>query len=289
MKKIVAFALRRRLVGRNLDGNMKAFRLVTFNMAHGRGLAPVQGLTTKRRMKVRLLLIGKMLKRLRADVVALQEIDRDSSWSGRIDQVEFLQHVGGFKHAVFGMNVHREGRLRLNYGNAILSRHPIVFSESVGFGRGRLGEKGFLFAEIDFHGRRLPVVNVHLHYGARARRFQQLDVLLEYLETRQKGAGTDWAVQPLVCGDLNNANVKGDATEALFAHLSETGHGDYVLHPVRGRTYPSPFPTRRLDFAFLPPGLSGVRSSVVRSFLSDHRPVAVDFEVPAAPLEKGKE
>ncbi|MDR1789964.1 MAG: endonuclease/exonuclease/phosphatase family protein [Opitutaceae bacterium] len=267
---------------------MRPFRLVTFNIAHGRGLAPVQGLTTRRRMKARLLRIARLLKRLEADAVALQEIDRDSSWSGRIDQVEFLRRAGGFAFAEFGANARREGRLRLDYGNAVLSRHPLLFSESVGFGARRVGGKGFLFAEIDFHGRRLPVANLHLHYGRRARRFMQLDLFLEYLEARRRAAGADWAAQPLVCGDLNNGDTRGDATAALLAHLSEAGNGSYTLLPARGRTFPSPLPARRLDFVFLPPGVTGAKGAVVRSLLSDHRPVVVDFNLPAGGCGRGQ-
>ena len=55
--------------------------------------------------------------------------------------------------------------------------------------------------------------------------------------------------------------------------------GDYVLHPQTGRSFPSPLPTRLLDFVFLPPGCRMINSEVVKSMLSDHRPVLVDFEV----------
>jgi endonuclease/exonuclease/phosphatase (EEP) superfamily protein YafD len=38
-------------------------------------------------------------------------------------------------------------------------------------------------------------------------------------------------------------------------------------------------PRRALDFVFVPPGCKAVKSEVVRSFLSDHRPVMVEFSV----------
>jgi endonuclease/exonuclease/phosphatase (EEP) superfamily protein YafD len=56
-------------------------------------------------------------------------------------------------------------------------------------------------------------------------------------------------------------------------------HGRYTLHPQEGNTFPSPLPSRALDFIFLPPACSDPRSEVVRSFLSDHRPVVVDFSL----------
>jgi endonuclease/exonuclease/phosphatase family metal-dependent hydrolase len=79
-----------------------------------------------------------------------------------------------------------------------------------------------------------------------------------------------------VCGDFNNpGSSRGDATSSLLSHLFD--FDDYILHPQRGRSFPSPLPSRLLDFVFLPPGCREVESEVVKSMLSDHRPVRVDF------------
>jgi len=40
--------------------------------------------------------------------------------------LEFLREFSGLPHAVFGINNRRSGLIKLNYGNAILSRHPIA-------------------------------------------------------------------------------------------------------------------------------------------------------------------
>jgi endonuclease/exonuclease/phosphatase family metal-dependent hydrolase len=58
---------------------MQRLRIVTYNIAHGRGLQPIQGLTTRRKIRSNLLRIAKLLNELKPDVVALQEIDEDSS------------------------------------------------------------------------------------------------------------------------------------------------------------------------------------------------------------------
>ena len=252
-------------------------RLVTFNIAHGRGLAPIQGLTSSRKLRLNLRRIADLLGRLRADVVALQEIDECSVWSGNFDHLDYLRAHAGFPHAAFGINNRRAGLMNLCYGNAILSRFPIVDTETFVFGRRNVGEKGFLFAEIDVGGRILPLVNLHLHFGSRRKRLLQLDLLIAWLRSKQKERGSSWAVPPVVCGDFNNPETGDDATASLFSHLSD--YGDYHLHPFLGPTFPSPLPRRALDFVFVPPGCKGVRSEVIRSFLSDHRPVMVEFSV----------
>lgn len=258
---------------------MPRLRIVTYNIAHGRGLAPIQGLTTRRRIRSNLLKIARLLASLEPDVVALQEIDENSRWAGSFDHLEFLREFGNFKHSVFGINNRRTGMLNLSYGNAILSHHPIMEWENIVFGQQQVGEKGFLFAEIDFHHRRVPLVNMHLHYRSRVHRFVQVDRFLAYLHQKQRVRHAHWVVPPIVCGDLNNGHKGADATSALLSHLSD--YGDYTLHPQGGaRTFPSPLPSRTLDFVFLPPGVTHAKSEVVRSFLSDHRPVVAEFQVP---------
>ncbi len=256
---------------------MQRLRLVTFNIAHGRGLTPIQGLTSARKLRYNLRRIADLMARLGADVVALQEIDECSVWSGSFDHLDYLRAHAGFPHAAFGINNRRRGLVNLCYGNAILSRYPIMDTETVVFGRRRLGEKGFLFAEIDVGGRTVPLVNLHLHFSSRRKRLVQLDLLVAWLRGKERERGSAWVVPPIVCGDFNTPDTGDDATASLLSHLSD--YGDYSLHPLKGKTFPSPLPRRALDFVFMPPGCRGVRSEVVRSFLSDHRPVIVEFSV----------
>lgn len=256
---------------------MQRLRIVTFNIAHGRGLHPIQGMTSRRKIRANLLQIAKLLESLQPDVVALQEIDEDSLWAGSFDHLEFLREFGRFPHAVFGVNNRRKGLLHLNYGNAILSRHPIAESENIAFGSSTLGEKGFLFAELDVAGKRVPIVNMHLNFRSRVKRISQVEQVMEYLTLKRPHRGPHWLLPPIVCGDMNNPSHTTDATASLLKYFSQ--HGDYTLHPQKARTFPSPMPRRTLDFVFLPPGCVEVYCLVVKSYLSDHRPVMVEFKV----------
>lgn len=254
---------------------MQRLRLVTFNIAHGRGLTPIQGLTSGRKIRANLLKIAHLIRRLEPDVVALQEIDECSRWAGNFDHLRYLQEHAGYPYAVFGINNRRTGLLNLCYGNAFLSKHPIVESETIVFGRSQVGEKGFLFVELECGDRRVPLVNLHLHYRSKQHRFVQTDRLLAWLREKQKQRHPHWATPLIVCGDMNNPGHHSDATATLLSHLSD--YGDYTLHPQSGRTFPSPLPTRLLDFVFLPTACHQAKSEVIRSFLSDHRPVLVEF------------
>jgi endonuclease/exonuclease/phosphatase family metal-dependent hydrolase len=257
---------------------MPRLRLVTFNIAHGRGLTPIQGLTSQQKIRVNLRRIATLLGKLgRPDIVALQEIDERSMWAGNFDHLDYLRLHSGYKHAVFGINNRRIGLLNLSYGNAVLSHHPILAAETVVFGQRSVGEKGFLYVELDVDGLCVPLVNLHLHFSSRAHRMRQLDHLLAWLREKHRARGTAWAVPPIVCGDFNTSHTGSDATASLLSHLSD--HGDYALHPKTGRTFPSPLPARTLDFVFLPPGCAATHCEIIRTFISDHRPVLVEFDL----------
>lgn len=256
---------------------MSRLRLVTFNIAHGRGLTPIQGITSQRKLRLNLRRIAGLLEKLAPDIVALQEIDERSRWAGNFDHLDYLRVHTRFPHAVFGINNRRTGLLNLSYGNALLSRHAIRVAETVVFGRRRLGEKGFLYVELDVAGRCVPLVNLHLHFSSRAQRLRQLERFLAWLREKHRLHATSWAMPPIVCGDFNNPGTGDDATASLMSHLSD--YCDYALHPAAGPTFPSPLPRRALDFVFLPTGCSGARCQIVRSMLSDHLPVVVDFEL----------
>lgn len=256
---------------------MTRLRLVTYNIAHGRGLRPIQGFQTKRSMQAHLRRIAALLVKLDADVVALQEIDQESRWAGNFDHLEYLRTHAGYAHALHGVTTRRTGLFNLCYGNAFLSRLPLEEGEAVTFGQRTVGEKGFLFAEITVGASRVPLINLHLHYRSRSARLEQVAQVFAYLEKRHNTRAPFWSVAPIVCGDFNTSGKVSDAAAGLLAAL---GRFDaYAMHPKNGRTFPSPLPTRALDFVFVPTCLEVPRCEVIRSWLSDHRPVVAEVEL----------
>jgi endonuclease/exonuclease/phosphatase family metal-dependent hydrolase len=255
---------------------MPRLRIVTWNIAHGRGLRPIQGFQTRRSMQAHLRRMAALLTTLDADVIALQEIDQDSRWAGNFDHLEYLRHLTGHAHGLHGVTTRRAGLFNLCYGNAFLSRHALEEGEAVTFGKRTVGEKGFLFAEITVGGRRVPLLNLHLNYRSRAARLDQIGQIFRYLAQRHNARAPYWSVPPVVCGDFNTSGKASDATAGL---VTELGYfGAYALHPINGKTFPSPLPTRALDFVLVPTELRVTRCEVVSSWLSDHRPVVADLE-----------
>lgn len=271
---------------------MSSYRLMTFNIAHARGAMPVhQSLWPERQIRANLLKIARLINRLQPDIVALQEIDENSRWNGSFDHLAYLQEHTGLTHAVHGVVNRRAGLYPLNYGNAVLSRHPVHHHETVPFGRGTLGEKGFLYAELALPEGRLPLLNMHLHHQSRAARLRQAGRVMTFLDEQRRHRHPHWAASPVLCGDLNNPSHRPDATAVLLGYLEQ--FENYTLLP-KGRpgrsagTFPSLWPQRALDYVFLPGGCALTEASVVRSFASDHRPVLVSFDLHCRPGPAGR-
>jgi endonuclease/exonuclease/phosphatase family metal-dependent hydrolase len=254
-------------------------RLVSFNIAHGRGLFPYQGMLPASRIRKNLTSIAGFLREVAPDIVAMQEIDTDSHWNGHIDQPAFLADAGGFAHVRFGPTTYREGRRRLHYGNAILSRFDPPEHDNRPFSRATLGGKGYQFALFHSGGHRFAVVNLHLCYRSLETRRAQIATLLDDL----RGRTLDGApCTPLICGDFNASSTRPlDAVHALARGLAELGY-DYRLYPENTPTFPSLHPLRRLDFFFIPASWQVHQIQVPRLLLSDHLPVVAEFTPGAA-------
>lgn len=253
---------------------------MTFNIAHGRGHGLYQGFTSLRRLRLNLARMAALFRESAADIVALQEIDEESHWHRGVRLMDTLCALCDFPHAVMGVNNRRAGRKPLSYGNALLSRLPVEHWDNQPFGAATLGEKGFLYAEVEvMPGVLLPVVNLHLDFASRQRRIHQIERLVDYMRDRPLREGRVH-LQPIVCGDFNcDRGHAGDAVAHLFRHLVE--RDAYQLFPERARTFPAYWPRRGLDFIFVPSSIHVHSVWVPPTLLSDHLPVLIELEVAA--------
>jgi endonuclease/exonuclease/phosphatase family metal-dependent hydrolase len=253
---------------------------MTFNIAHGRGLGLYQGFTSSRNLRRNISAIAQLMRDLKVDLAALQEIDEDSHWHHGVRMMDELTLEAGFKNVMMGVNNRREGEKPLAYGNALFSSFPVDVWDNQPFGDATLGEKGFMYAEIAVGGQYLlPIINLHLDYRSRKRRIMQVEKMLDYM--RKRPLRPDRAhLPPIVCGDFNSREIHaGDAVQHLFDHMLEDN--DYSVYPAKARTFPSFLPSRCIDFVFIPGEFRVHECHVIPARISDHMPVIVEFDTPA--------
>jgi len=236
-----------------------ALRVVTLNIH--KGLSQFN-----RRMVIHELREG--LNTLEPDLVFLQEVQglnerhalRFASWP-RAPQHEFLAQTG-WQHAYGRNRVHHYG----HYGNAVLSRYPIVSSENADISSHRFEKRGLLHCVVAVPGwrRNLHCVCVHLSLHERGRR-RQIEAVVERLAPYVARG-----MPALVAGDFNDWRQR--VTRVLRERLGlEEVTGAYGRRPAR--TFPSILPFLRLDRIYMR-GFTVVEASVHRgapwSLLSDH-------------------
>lgn len=202
-----------------------------------------------------------------ADVVALQEVDVYRQRSGcRHQAFDIAERLG--MSARLGANI-RSGEECGNgqpalYGDALLSRHPIIEWEHTLLPNSGGEQRGLLEAVLDVGGSRVRVVSTHLEYASGSERHDQAEAVVDHL------AGS--AEPVVVMGDLN-----GEPHDSGLAPLRDAftdtweaaGSGD-------GYTNPSRSPRRRIDYVFFR-GLGAAAAEVLGSTASDHLAVRADL------------
>ena len=197
--------------------------------------------------------IADVLREIDADVIALQEVPLGGA--GLPNVLTLLQQATGF-HAVEGPTEDGPGR---RYGNAVLSRYPIIATRCIDLSFGSREPRGALDADIDCHGHPLRVIATHL--GLRpAERRHQIRLLLQAFDTDR--------MPVILTGDLNEWFVWGRPLRWLVSHFEAA---------PAPRTFPSRFPVFSLDRLWISPRhrLVEVRvhASPLARLASDHLPL----------------
>ena len=239
-------------------------RVASLNIAHGRGPAALHLVVRREAAEANLDRVATVLRRERPDVVALQEVDAASVWSGSFDHLDYLQQAAGFAHRYHGRHVDAGAAgARLRYGTALLADRPMTEPLSHAFRVDVLDTKGLVAAGVTLDGRSLQVVSIHLDFRSAARRRAQVRQAIDLLD----GVGL-----PLVLmGDLNETWREGGAVQRLADGLGLRVHRG----PAPGwDTWPSGRPTRRIDWILISPELEFVDYRVWPDRVSDHLGVA---------------
>ena len=265
-------------------------RLLTWNIAHGRGTAAGNWEGTTEEKRQRIEEIARLIAAAEADVVVLNEVDFCATWSGHQNQAEAIAREAGYPYWVEQRNLDfRFLYGSWKFGNALLSRYPIVAAEPL----------------------ELPAVSDSEQWLAGGKRgclctleispTQQVRVLAVHLETRDEdirvesasrilaAAKSSWL--PLIAaGDFNSTprsfpdSRQSSAGENALERLLEAGvFESRPLDPPTPQemTFPSAAPARVIDWILFPAGWELLEYRAIDSQLSDHRPVVAEVKLPS--------
>jgi endonuclease/exonuclease/phosphatase family metal-dependent hydrolase len=234
-------------------GESSQLRVLTYNIHHGEGMDG----------KIDLNRIAQLIKQLNPDLVALQEVDRNTKRCGGVDQTEELARLTGL-YGAFGKAIDYSGG---DYGQAILSRFPIENSQIHWLPGEPDRERRIAFeATITHYDKKLKFATTHLHHNNATFREQQSEVINQiYRESK---------IPVILAGDLN-ALPESKPLQILQNQWS------IANTDTKGLSFPADKPVRLIDFIlFEPQSLFQVtRQEVINEpVASDHRPVFVILE-----------
>lgn len=270
--------------------------MATFNIAHARGgefgASNWTG-SSKEEVQSRLAKIARQVSDAGVDILVLNEVDFDASWSRSIDQAEEIARRGGFPYAVEQRNIDVGLPFRsFRFGNAILSRYPIARARAVRFPpysrweEALAGNHDAVVAEVATPLGLIRVLAVHLEYRSEEVRLQCARIV--------KALAAEGSQQPLIAlGDFNSIPAfarrhpgYSPAQNAVDVLLSSGGLSvsKAAVDWNRYVTFPSERPDRAIDWVLSAPGLEQEAPTVIESDLTDHLMVVVDVSAAAAPL-----
>ncbi|MDI6782467.1 MAG: endonuclease/exonuclease/phosphatase family protein [bacterium] len=210
--------------------------------------------------------IANVIKSENPDIVGLNEVYR-YTFSDKQDQV-IAGYLGSEWTTVFGPNVSIP--LLYSYGNAILSRYPIVSYSNYTI-KPTLGneQRGCLKAAVNVNGTIVNVFATHWAHDNDSERQLSADSCLVWMSQVSE--------PKLLMGDFNARTYSNPFRRVQTQYVDAVGVS--AFGPTN--TVSNPNPTVRIDHIFLPQHTTIKESYVVSygdaTIASDHRPVVTEF------------
>lgn len=259
-------------ITRNIPGHKGVLKLLSLNVAHGRKDATNQIFVSKNQIQQNLRQIASVIVKQDADIVALQEADGPSRWSGSFDHVEFLAKKANYPWYYRAVNAHS---WIFNYGTAILSRWPVSETLAYNFKPSPpTVNKGFLLTRMRWKPDpatdkeiNIDVVSVHLDFSRQKVREKQIAEMREMLSTRNNPV--------IILGDFNS---NWFSKKSVVKRLAENGK----LHAYKPQADNLPTYTgsgRRLDWILISKELEFISYKVLPNKLSDHLMVVAEIQL----------
>ncbi len=255
-----------------------SLKVLTLNLAHGRGQGQHQLFQRTKTIRANLLKAAEVLRRHAPDVVAFQEADGPSFWSGNFDHARYLANEAGFGYVVRGEHV--EGP-NLSYGTALVSRLRLRDPVTVTFDPDLSPfPKGFVVATVQWPGApsvNVDVVSLHLDFLGKPARRAQAAELISVLKERGDPV--------IVMGDFNDQWQDPDSAVRLVAEELR------LMAFSPGGTELATFPKfeKRLDWILVSRDLEFLAYETLPDVLSDHQGVVAEIVLSRTEMYSGSD
>lgn len=187
------------------NSSVGSLTVATFNIAHGRGTAAGNWSEGASPKFERIQSIAAALRDIDADVVVMNEVDFNSTWSGHQNQAAAIAQAAGYPYRVEQRNLDFGFVYgSFCFGNAILSRYPIADAQVLDFPPEKswedwlVGCKRGVVASLRLNqGQRIRVAAVHLEHRFESSRVAGAKQIIKLLDKTGKNP-------VVIAGDFNS-------------------------------------------------------------------------------------
>lgn len=228
---------------------------MSYNIQHGANMAGILNLDK----------IIEVIQDVNPDILGLQEVDQAfGDRSNFVDQVKTIADELDY-HYCYGANLFVSDP-KGAYGNAIISRHPIISSENVYLSSFGDEQRGILRAEIQVGEKKLSFYNTHLGLTLADRKTQVGEVSKQI----NKADGPT-----ILVGDFNTT----DDNEDYQVLLEKANLVDPFAEKPDLETFPANKPRERIDYILLSEGIQCEKAERIQVETSDHLPIIVEIKM----------
>ena len=202
-----------------------------------------------------------------ADIVSLNEMRMAGEHPEYTDQVPELARLAGYPYWYFAKALDVRGANP--YGDALLSRYPILFAETIPIPDpdDKVGDRWFetrclLHAKLDVPGG-LDVFVTHFGLNP-SEQVNAVETVIAHLTNSRC----------ILMGDFN-VSPEDPVLDPIHQRLFDTA----ALFPQALLSYPSNAPEIKIDYIFLSPDLKATFADIPPIVMSDHRPYVATIEI----------
>ncbi len=211
--------------------------------------------------------VANVLKAAKPDIVLLQELDRNTTRSGKTDQLAVLSKKTDLPYTAYGKAIDYQGG---ESGLGILSRYQLSDVQIIKLPRVEIPDtyvsyRILLKATISVNGKKIAIGNTHLELTQQNRDLQVPEI----------NKVLSAANMPVILGGDFNATPENNTMQTFF------GYGFKKTCLQGCNTITSLAPTREIDYIIYRPEskFNIISHDVISTLASDHMPIVSVIEV----------
>lgn len=202
--------------------------------------------------------LAQVIMAISPDIIGLQEVDKGWARSGNVNQAKYLADYTGMYY-VFSAAMKRGSS---EFGNAVLSRFPIMKWESIPLPSSAREPRSILITFIELRGRMIKFVTTHLGLNQQERIDHINNKLLPVLKSNDR---------LILTGDFNCLPSSPEVAILNRVMIDTCPSGQELF------TFPTDRPAEKIDYIMHSAQFKSVTVEVIHASASDHLPLVCEL------------